>query len=682
MPFCCAVPENAFSRLTPAAVFLDRSGQPVHSFRGYDHRIQFPVKLSGLPKHLLDVTVAAEDRRFFQHSGIDHFALGRAAWQLLTSGRIISGGSTITMQLVKMRHPQKQQRSLRYKFTQMAEALYYERHHGKEEILEQYFNVLPYGGKIFGIEAAAQYYFGRPAKDLNLAESLLLCGLPQAPSRLRPDRHPDRARKRFELVVDMLKNQNFFTPEQAAEILKMPLRYRDFSLPFLPAAEDPQYFYAALRQAREKNPDAWLIHTAYDPVLTKTVIQVLKNQLPQDGTVQDAAAAVQENATGKIRTLIGTLDFQHPVNGQVNAALAQRSPGSLLKVFFYGEAIYGGLILPETKLPDAPIANSDYRPENSDSTYMGMVSAETALTRSLNTPAVRLLRDLGVIRMLKKLKELGIVQTEKNTSGLALALGGEESSLLALTNAYSALPRNRFFPSPDLLEYTEERQTVPVWKHDSVAPLLLKMMRSLPLPGAEHLPAAWKTGTSNNSRDAWCIAVTPEYTVGIWFGNKNGKQSHHLTGYDIAAPAAGKIISGLYDGTRWQQASRLKQTQLCAVSGLTPAAYCPQERITAERIPEIPVRPCNMCHPGAKKLEIFEPAEKTCKIKPGEKTVQILLNFSPSPLSCYHNGQYIGEKKSGEKLYLPEGSHILRFWDTETGSSRKVGITVLPPEIN
>lgn len=685
MPYCCPVERDIYQRVTPGAVFYDRSGQPVHCITGDDHRYCFPVKLSDLPEHLISAVLAAEDHRFYEHNGVDNIAVFRAVRQLLTNGRIVSGASTITMQLVKMLKAETQRRTLKYKFVQAAEALYYERLFKKDEILEQYFNVLPYGGQIYGIEAAARYYFGRPAKDLNLAESILLSGLPQAPSRLRPDRHPQRARKRFEIIVSMLERQEYFTAEEAAHVLKLPLRYRDFSLPFLPTAKDPLYFTEALKQARAEDPRVWKIHTAYDPALTETGLNLLKNALPADNSVADAAMVIMENRTGIVRTMIGTLDFKRPEDGQVNAVLAKRSPGSLLKPFFFGEAISGGLIVPETLLQDTPIPDPEYRPGNFSGKFMGKVTATEALSLSLNTPAVRLLRDLGVRRMTKKLAALHLFpETQEDTPavGLALALGGKESDLLSLTTAYAGLPDNRIHPRPSfLLDAATQTGTekTKIWNTGNAAGLLLRMMRTLPLPGAERLPAAWKTGTSNNSRDAWCIALLPDVTVGVWFGNKNGKQAKALVGISLAAPVAGKMLSTLHGSLLWQNVTDLKRLELCEHSGLTPTIHCRGKRIAGEGPAAIPLRTCSSCLHGNQQkkdpLLILSPVKGTYRIKEGEDSIAFPLRIKPAAMHCYINGVYQGIRKNNSDLVLKAGRNEISFWDEK--SDRHISLEII-----
>lgn len=689
MPVCDPVSADAFASRQPARIYYDRMDFPVHTDRGDAHQIRIPVKLDDLPKHLIDVTLAAEDRRFYDHDGVDVPAVFRAAGQLIRHGRIVSGASTITMQLVEMEHESAiKDRSFVRKFHQMARARNLERTHSKAEILEMYFNFLPYGGKIYGIEAAARYYFGRSAKDLNSAEAILLSGLPQAPARLRPDRHPDAAHQRFLRIVGMLEKQGRFTAEEASEIRTEPLRYRDFSLSFPPTSKDPLYF----REARKYAPDsAWEIHTGYDAAMTGAALRILQGSLPPDGSVGDAAMVVIENRTGVIPVMIGTLDFSESKRGQVNAATAGRTPGSLFKPFIFAEALSAGLLVPETLLDDLPITDSAYRPGNSDAVFRGRISAAEALADSRNTPAVRVLRATGVPRVVRKLKQLHLVPPDLDgqTIGLALALGGTDSNLLALARAYSALAGNRYADTPGFIA---SRNASPPgaffspWP-DGVPEMVLAMLRRNRLPGADTVKAAFKTGTSNNNCDAWCVALTPRYTVAVWFGNKSGAASPHLTGIGLAAPAAGRMISLLSPpDTVWPENPHTAARLLCAKTGLAAGEFC-RETKPGTVLKEIPLRTCAECRraaaePAAKpgpsyvRLQVVSPAPG--KYRARDRKAEFVLSCSPENVHLYVNGVYQGVKRSGSDLTLPPGVHQLFFWGGEGFGSTDFIVSVLP----
>ncbi len=679
-PVCVQCPQNP--EHSTAVIFSDRTGTGLHHFRGSNHRICFSVKLEDLPEHLIQATIAAEDRHFFEHPGVDLRAIFRAGFQMIRHKRIISGASTITMQLISMQEEKSEKtRSFKNKLFQAAKALKYEKIYTKKEILEQYFNALPYGGNIYGIEAAAGYYFGRHAKDLNLAESILLSGIPQAPSRLRPDRHPEAAEKRFRTIVNMLENQQYFTPEEAENVRKMQIRYRDFSLPYLPSMPDNNchFFQLALSQCHERPP---VLQTTYDSRLTAIALDLLKSGLPEDGTVQDAAMVVIENKTAKVRVLIGTLDFKRQSDGQVNAATAKRSPGSTLKPFIYGEAIGGGLIVADSFLLDAPLTFHDYTPGNFSGKFLGMVRADTALAESLNTPAIRLLRELGVNRMLKKMAAWHIYdkRTENTPSvGLSLALGGRETDLLSLTLAYSALPGNSLAEAPVFIENKQPEKPVPLWEEPAVPEMLLNMLRTHKIPNAEHLPVAWKTGTSNGFRDAWCFAVTPQYTVGVWYGNKKGTFSPHLVGVTIAAPVAGKMIAYLTPAFIIMPQSGVKTADLCKKSGLNASEFC-SEILPGTVIRSIPLRTCYLCKKNnaeKKKMQntvVRSPLPGTYIAKNGE--VSFITETKPAKVHYYLDGKYIGQITSGSKIILQPGIHNLTFWGGDSYYSSTVEIAV------
>lgn len=663
--------------------FYDGHGDLYSVERGSEYRWCFPIPLDEVPETLIEDVIAVEDRHFRSHHGVDYGAMLRATWQMVTSRRVVSGGSTISMQVVNQYCGRG--RGIGYKLRQIGRAWNWEKEHTKEEILEEYFNLLPYGGLIYGIEAAARFYFGRPARELNRAEQLLLVGLPQSPNRFRPDRHPERAMWRRDVVLVILQRAGRITAEEAEEIKRQPLRYRDFALPAWPQVEDRQF----LEYVRQLAPGRSEYHLTLYPEIQQMAQTQLVQGLSQAPGVKDGAAVVIETATGKVRAMVGTLPGGDPATLAVNAALAWRSPGSTMKPFIYGEAIQGGLITADTVLEDTPLGLTDYRPSNYDGTFRRKVTAAVALSESLNIPAIRLLARLGVPRMLELLGPLGIfaparvatAEAREKTAaytGLSMAIGGLESRLLALTAAYSSLGYRR---EARFLEDAPEPEATAYW-NPATAALLLRMMRTRPLPGAGGLEAAWKTGTSNGNRDAWCFAVTPEWTVGVWFGNKSGVPNEKLVGSEMAAPVAGALLYSLHHGRPviWDDGEGLCTRELCSVSGLAPSPFC-KETQPGIVVENIPLQRCSSCRQEAtegtpqKQAKILTPAPGTYRAR-RDGAIAFSLAIEPAEAHVYLDGEYLGFLKSGTPMRLERGPHRLLVWPGEGWESTQSAIEV------
>ncbi len=663
------MPEEDPAIRRPSVQYWDASGQLVHVERGGDYRWNFPLSYQEIPPDMIRFVLAVEDHRFWEHHGFDWRSGLRAFWQMIRHRRVVSGGSTITMQVMTMRTGRH--RTLKYKLRQIFLACQWERSHSKEEILVEYFNQLPYGGKLHGLEAAAQYYFGRHAGELNRNEMILLSGIPQSPRRYSPDRNPQAALKRREMVLHLLVRHGVLTPEEAETVRQEPLRYRQFSTRLWPLLTDTQ----PLSLVKMAHPGQQEYRLSLDFQLQEQVREALKRQVERLEGVADGAAVVVENATGQVRACVGTLDFWRVGGGAVNGAVSWRSPGSAWKPFLYGEALYGGMLVAETRLLDAPLTLPDYRPENYDGSFRGEVSAREALADSLNTPAVRLLQRLGVERFLRLLWRLDMLKSTPSALaekvGLSLAIGGTESTLLAMTAAYA-----RLAGAPKGLVWLQEvpageRDQEELW-NEGTRQMVLAMLRR-PLPGAGELPVSWKTGTSNGNRDAWCFAVTPQWTVGVWLGNKNGRASSALVGATAAAPVAGSLIQTLSREAPplWPpcQETLWERRPLCVRSGLTPGPDC-GETMPGWTIQGIPLVRCEACGrqeaEAVRQIRILSPAPgEYYREGAGEEEISFSLKTEPSECHLYLNGEYRGRHSSGEALRLGKGSYHLVLWAGE-----------------
>ena len=655
-PYCVDDPMTALARQTPVRVWTDREGRPLWLERTWDAQWRFPVPLERISPHAIRVVIAAEDANFYRHGGVDYSAVCRAAWQNLTSLRRISGASTIPMQLSGMALPPGPH-DWKRKFLQAAMARKLVRRHSRDEILAEYLNHVPFGGKLRGIEAAARYYFGRPAAQLNLAEATLLCGLPQRPNYLRPDRHPERARKRQRVVLKLLRRRNRITAAEAERIQsREPLRYRDF--------REPSPF-RALASPGELGPAFAAAgtdpRTTIDAELHFRTLALLRHRRSLLRGVRDAAAVLIDNRTGQVPVYIGTLDHSAGDGGEVDAVRAVRSAGSSLKPFIYAEAAAAGWLTAATRISDAPVRYGTYAPGNYDGKFHGPVRAGYALSHSLNTPAVRLTARLGEDRTREAFVKLGLLpDDDRKTSGLSLALGTAGHTLWAITRAYATLASGGIRRDATLHRNPPRRPTEQRIFTPALSALISAMLRERRLPGCS-VDVAWKTGTSNNNCDAWCFAYTPDYTLGIWFGNKDGSRSADLVGATAAVPVAGAVFDLLYrdrPGPRWPD-GELELRELCAATGLTPGPFCTRrERDWA--IPGLPLELCRRCDPqNLPPLRIVSPVPLDYRTAPGQRFVTLKLDAGGEKVTWFLNGAPIG-RDNMEYRFPADARHTLR----------------------
>ncbi len=557
---------------------LDRDGHLLRAFIGADDTWMFWTGLDDVSPRLLEATVAAEDGRFWSHPGVDLLAVARAAWSNVTRGRTVSGASTVTMQVIRLMEGRP--RTLRSKVVESFRALQLEGLMDKRRILEWYVNLAPYGGNLVGAEAASRAWFGKAAGDLTIGEAALLAGLPQAPSRLRPDRHPGRARARRDWVLGRMAVHGFITEAERAIALREPVPGVRRSFP----VEAPH----AAELARRSHPGVPVLRTALDARVQELAERSLRDGVRalRPGGVTNGAVVVIENGPGAVRALVGSCDFfAAEDDGQVNGATAPRSPGSALKPFTYALAFERGICAPGTVLPDIPSVFGAYEPENYDGVHHGLVSARLALAASLNIPAVRLLKETGPAPLHALLRDAGIATLRADPAryGLALTLGAPEVTLIDLTGAYAALARLGVHRPARLLETDPVVPGSRLLSAEAaflVADILADTDRLGGRPAWKTPEAqarmAWKTGTSYGHRDAWTVAYTPAYTVGVWMGNFDGRPARALVGIEAAAPVAARILDRLSEEAPGWYAPPpgLARVDLCAVSGVPPGPRC------------------------------------------------------------------------------------------------------------
>ena len=550
-----------------------------------DEKWRVPAPLSEVSPKLVKAVVTVEDRWFRYHFGVNPVSLIRAAFSNWRAGTIVSGGSTLTMQVARMMEPKP--RTIRSKLIEILRAIQLELAFSKDEILELYFNLAPYGGNIEGSAAASYFYFNKSQKNLTLGEAALLAAIPNSPEAHRPDAptgelqySPGKGKKN---VLRRLLRRGVITPKEFNEALSEPLPMKRFPAPFA-----APHFARELKSTFGRTPGGHRLVSTVDQdiqTLAKKILEDFMGPLKEQG-ISQGAVVVLDTRTREVLALVGSVDFfDSEAEGQVNGALSPRSPGSTLKPFVYALALDRGLISPQTLLRDVPVDYSGYRPVNYDERYRGVVTAEEALTHSLNVPAVNLAARLKEHGIYSFLRDAGVstLPNPREHYGLSLILGGCEVNLLELTSLYAGLANQGEFAPPRILLNQPSRLPKRLLGEGAafITTELLAKVKRPDLPkaweSAVNLPkVAWKTGTSYGHKDAWSIGYSPQYTIGVWAGNFNGVGSPSLIGSEAAAPILFSLFNALTQEYEWfTRPLSVEEREVCAVSGMLPSPYCP-----------------------------------------------------------------------------------------------------------
>ena len=576
LPLFVTDPLPAVLRYERSPIVLDRHGGLMNVSLSRTEEWCLPISLDQMGRWTSKVAVAIEDKRFWGHRGVDMLAVLRAAFVNLRSGRIISGASTITTQLIRISNPQP--RTYAAKLSEFAQAIVLERSLGKRELLELYLNRAPFGGNLRGIEATSRAYFGKRASALSLAESTLLLSTLRAPSRLRPDRFPDAARAIRDRNLRYLAERGVVSSRDATIASAEPVVAG--RRPF------PNEVAMASVHAREQSAGSLIVHSTIDPSIQENLRQKLTTALAALPLGMTAAGIVLDNGTSEVLAYVGNARHGSALPGaQVDCGDAPRSPGSTLKPFVYALAFEKGLLLPASLLADTPIAFRGSAPRNFDQSYRGPVNARTALASSLNTPAVRVLRLVGYAGSLQLLRSLGFSYLTQDSSHYydSLILGGCEASLIELAQAYGCLANYGTFlpvtwilgerkPSKRTLSPAASYITVDILQDTRrLVPMYQEIMR-----GTQQV-VGFKTGTSYGLRDAWSLGVTASHTVGIWVGSADGRGWNDLVGLSVATPVMLEVFKSISrprdPGFATPESVSLRK--FCALSGETPNRNCP-----------------------------------------------------------------------------------------------------------
>lgn len=700
-------PDEKLQQRPAAVVLADRSGVPLRvklAPGGFDCRPGYQPA----PEHwIVKAIVAAEDHRFWSHPGVDGMALARAAAQNLFAGRRISGASTISTQVIRLVEPRR--RTLPTKLIEALRAVQMERRLDKREILAQYLDRAPFGGNIVGIEAAARRYFGKGAAELCLAEAALLAGLPQSPSRLRPDRHPVRARQRQAYVLERMEACGYITPRERLEAAAVALDPRPGRYPFR-----APHFCDLIGVPARPGPGS-VVQTTLEADLQQMVESTLRRHLPSH-VVDAGAVVVLDVKTGAVRALAGSPDYAGPRAGQVNGAIARRAAGSTLKPFAYALALDRGLVTPATLLADAPLRFRDFEPRNFSLDFRGKVSVRDAVVFSLNLPAIDLEQRVGQERLHAVLRTLGLATLDHPPEhyGLGLVLGNAEVRLLDLVNAYACLARGGGWLPVRLVEAAPPPTPMPVFSAEAcwlISDLLGGEERAMDTTGhaaAVRLPPmAWKTGTSAGLRDAWAVAWNPDVVIGVWAGNSDGSSSDRLVGRKMATPIAWDLLRRLYpdnQGPWFARPAGVELRAVCAASGCAPGPHCPH-RIEDWAIAKVSRRELCPLHrepvavsaplapgawmplPGAPRPEaprIVSPARGSTyrwmpdlEVDAQHLALEAAGDRAGETLHWFVNDQPVGRARPGETLFWPlkRGTHQI-VCSTARGLSDHVQIAV------
>jgi penicillin-binding protein 1C len=558
-------PVDLYPRST-SQVVLAEDGTVLRAFADNNGVWRYAVDLDDVSKNYIEALIGYEDRYFYYHPGINPYALGRAAWLWMKNGYIVSGGSTLTMQVARIRYPHS--RSIAAKLIQILRALQLEWHYSKNEILTFYLNHAPFGGAIEGVQAASFSYFGHSAKHLTDAQAALLAVLPQAPSRYRPDKHPHKAKQARDKLLHRLVDLNIWTNA----------RSDDAKLENVIAEPMPHYQWAPLLARRlaigsGKGRIQTFVNSNWQRQIENKVRQYVK-RIDQHVS---AAVLIVENKTGKIRSYIGSADFNDDNRfAHVDMIKAIRSPGSTLKPFIYAMGIDNGLIHSQSLLMDVPLRFGDYQPSNFSGGFSGPVSMSNALKQSLNIPAVQVMERLGPVAFYIKMQKAGIplYLPKKAKPNLAIALGGVGATLEDLVSAYTSLANQG--KSQRLRFSADDEQVQSSLISEGAAWIIRKSLIDNKLGGNG---VVVKTGTSYGFRDAWAIGLTQNHTIGVWVGHPDGTP---LTGHygRVTAVPLFKVITQLINDSGHQTVmpKQVSETEICWPQGDVSGEKCDQKK--------------------------------------------------------------------------------------------------------
>jgi penicillin-binding protein 1C len=597
-----------------SVVISDRNGEFLHAFLAEDGIWRLRTPPDEIPPKLKTILLQKEDRFFYWHFGINPFAVARAFVQNLTTGRRVSGASTITMQVARML--ERKERTYFNKLIEMFRAVQLECCYSKDEILELYLSLIPVGGNLEGLKSASLVYYQTPLERLNTAQLLDLTLIPNNPNRLRPDRNPDALyRERLERAVPLIES-GVFTAQDSTVIWQTSVSAVRKELPRL-----APHLARRLKQDLKSKSAQGVMKTerlsSLDLRLQTVAEQLVQNHLRVWKTkgVTNGAAVILDNRTHEVLAYIGSENFYDKfAQGEVDAITAVRSPGSTLKPFLYALQMERGELTPKRRLLDVPFDDDGFTAENYDGGYSGFVFADDALRRSLNIPMIHLLREAGFDNFLSFLSQLGFetITSQKANLGVSLILGGCGVTLEELVAAYSIFPNSGVYVKPSLEKHSSAEKHKAAETPDEIgvcsassAFMVTEILSGLNRPdlpnnfeSAINLPkVAFKTGTSYGRRDAWAIGYSHEFTIGVWTGNMSGKGSAELVGSKTAAPLVIDLFNALsapHQKIILPKPADVRQREVCAGSGRLPGKNCTYKIFDWYSLSKTLNRPCDL----------------------------------------------------------------------------------------
>lgn len=597
LPWMVALPPSLTQDRAESVRYLARDGSAMRQLLTAEgDRVSSAARFEELPGFLIQATLAAEDRRFWNHGGVDLMAVARAVRDNASAGRVVSGASTIHQQLAKVSAGQMQKRTLAVKVIEALQARRLAMSWPRERVLTEYLNRIHYGNLLTGCTAAASGYLNKPLRDLTLAESAFLAAIPQSPTRLNPFRHRESVRPRQERILHAMREQGMITDEQWRVALAEPLVLKRYTGGF--AA--PHAVEMLRDQAKVADGG---VRTTIDAALQTQVEKIIAARLAtlKERHVTQAAAVVIHNASGEVLALAGSRDFFAPDGGQINGAWVPHSPGSAMKPFTYQLAFERGFT-PASVLADLPVEyptpTGVYRPENYAHRIYGPVTCRDALGNSLNIATVKLLASLGGAEaLLTRVRELGLSTLTESAEhyGLGLTIGNAPVRLVELVNAYACLARlgewkewrliksDLALPGRAILRSEACYQIADILSDNQARSMTFGTHSPLRLP----FRAAVKTGTSQSYRDNWTLGFTPEYTVGVWAGNFDNTPMQEVSGVTGAAPIWRDILLHLHassPATWYEEPKALVRARIDPRTGRQLTAQSPPSRLSREEL--------------------------------------------------------------------------------------------------
>ena len=597
--FLVPVPDPLFS--DPYSTILEADGGELLAAKiADDGQWRFP-QTNQVPDKFSQCILQFEDEYFYYHPGVNPVSIARAIKQNVSAGKVVSGGSTLSMQLARMSRKGKS-RNLWQKAIELIWALRLEVRYSKEEILALYASHAPFGGNVVGVEAAAWRYFRRSPTQLSWSESAMLAVLPNAPSLLFPGKNQDALKEKRNRLLDKLFENNIIDATTLDLAKSEPLVGKPYQL--------PQEAIHLLNRALTEGKKGQRLETTLRAGLQKRVNEIVESNYLQlrQNEIHNLSVLVIDNKNNEVISYVGNTRGRQNNNGhRVDVITANRSTGSLLKPFLYGLAWQDGLILPQSLLADIPTQYGGYAPKNFNKKFEGAARASEALIHSLNVPAVRLLKNYGVERFYDELSQFPFPTINKGAShyGLSIILGGAESTLWEMCTAYKGMSESLRNLQSREYKYYQSDYDFPWWlkqnnperseKEFNQPPIkgaaiwqLAESLQNVNRPGQEEgwesfvgrRKIAWKTGTSFGLRDAWAIGIYPEYTIGVWVGNADGEGRPGLTGINVAAPILFEVFQQLPESSWYETPyDELYELEVCSKSGYSKGLNCPETEL-------------------------------------------------------------------------------------------------------